>query len=104
MPQTWDLLHDPEQQQQRSNLFLYRDNFGSVDLGEEISTEVRASKSVSLEKELLSASVENHATTEGTNGPSDEGSAENDETEQSEGEDIAEQDVRTRPQRQRRPP
>ena len=86
------------------------DDFGSVDLVEEISTEVKASKSVSLERELPSASVENHATTEDTNGPSDEmqpaneGSAENDETEQSEGEDIAEQDVRTRLQRQRRPP
>ena len=86
------------------------DDFGSVDLVEEIYSEVRAPKSVSLEDELPSASVENHATTESTNKPSDEvqpanaGNAENDETEQSEGEDIAEQDVRTRPQRQRRPP
>ena len=84
--------------------------FGSVDLVEEIPIEVRASKSVSPEEDLPSDPVENYATTEGTNGPSDEmqpaneGSAENNETEQSEGEDIAEQDVRTQPLRQRRPP
>ena len=75
------------------------DDFGSVDLVEEIYSEVRAPKSVSLEDELPSASVENHATTESTNKPSDEvqpanaGNAKNDETEQSEGEDIAEQTV-----------
>ena len=86
------------------------EDFGSVDLVEEISTEVRASKSVSPEEDLPSASVANHATPEGTNGrsdemqPTNEGSTENDETEQSEGEDIAEQDVRTLPERQRRPP
>ena len=59
---------------------------------------------------VAAVSVENRATTEGTNGPSDEmqpandRSAENDQTEESEGEDIAEEDVQTRPQHQRRPP
>ena len=58
----------------------------------------------------LFAAWEHGKVVEGNNGPTDEmepanhGSAENDETEQSEGEDIAEQDVLTRPQRQRRPP
>ena len=36
--------------------------------------------------------------------PANQGSAENDETEKSKGEDIAEHDVPSRPQRQRRPP
>ena len=81
-----------------------------MDFVEEMPTEVRASKPVSPEQELPSDSVENQATSEGTNVPTDETqpanerSAGNDETEQPEGEDIAEQDVRTRPQRQRRPP
>ena len=57
-----------------------------------------------------SDSVDNYTTTEGTNGTSDqtelrnEGSAENDEAELPGGECIAEQDVPTRPRRQRRPP
>ena len=108
------------------------EDFGSVDLVEEIPTEVGASKPVSPEENLPSHPAENYAPTEGTNGPSDEMQpanqrcaendeteqsegediaeqdvrtrAENDETEQSEGEDIAEQDLRTRPHRQRRPP
>jgi len=86
------------------------DDFVSVDLMEEIPSEVRASESVLPDQDLPSDSVESHATTEGNNGPSDEmepanqGSAENDETEQSEGENIAEQDLPTRPQRQTRPP
>lgn len=86
------------------------DGFVSVVLVEEIPSEVRASESVPPGQDLPSDLVENHATTDGTNGPSDEtepaneGSAENDETEQSEGEDIAEQDVPIRLQRQRRPP
>ena len=122
MPQTWDLVRDPEKQQQRNNLCLYRemicrkrereeeDDCVSVDLMEEIPSEVRASESMPPDQDLPSDSVESHATTEGNNGPSDEmepaklGSAENDETEQSEAEDIAEQDVPTRPQHQRRPP
>ena len=71
---------------------------------------MHCTESVPSDQDLPSDSIESHATTEGSNGPSDEmepanqGSAENDETEQSEGEDIAEQDVPTRPQRQRRPP
>ena len=79
------------------------DEFVSVELMEELPSEVR-------DQDLPSDSVQNHVTTEGTNGPSDEmepeneGSTENDETEQSEEEDIAEQDAPTRPQRQRRPP
>lgn len=83
------------------------DDFGSVDLVEEIPTEVRTSNSVSPGRDLPSESIEDSATTEGTNGPSseiqlaNEGSADNDG---SEGEDIAEQDMWTRPQRQRRPP
>lgn len=83
------------------------DDFGSVDLVEEIPTEVRPSNSVSPGRDLPSESIEDSATTEGTNGPSseiqlaNEGSADNDG---SEGEDIAEQDMWTRPQRQRRPP
>ena len=70
---------------------------------------MHCTESVPSDQDLPSDSIESHATTEGSNGPSDEmepanqGSAENDETEQSEGEDIAEQDVPTRPQRQRRP-
>ena len=86
------------------------DDFGSVDFVEEMPTEVRASKPVSPDQDLPSDSVENQAPMEGTNGQSDEtqpaneGSAGNDETEPSEGEDIAEQDVWTRPQHQRRPP
>lgn len=48
------------------------EDFGSVDLVVEISTEVRASKSASPEEDLASDSVENHVTTEVTNGPSDE--------------------------------
>lgn len=86
------------------------DGFFSVDLEDEILCEVRAAELVSPDQDFPSDSVENHAITEGTNGPSDEvelaneGSADNDETEQSEGEDIAEQDVPTLPQRQRRPP
>ena len=65
---------------------------------------------MSPDKDLPSDSVENHTTTEGTNWTSDqtepanEGSAENDEAELSAGEYIAEQDVPTRPQRQRRSP
>ena len=57
-----------------------------------------------------SDSVDNYTTTEGTNGTSDqtepanEGSAENDEAGLSGGECVAEQDVLTWPQRQRRPP
>ncbi|PFX27046.1 Transposon Ty3-G Gag-Pol polyprotein [Stylophora pistillata] len=84
-----------------------KDDFGSVDLVDEIPTEVRTSNSVSPGQDLPSESVEDYATTEGTNGPSgemqvaNEGSAGND---RSEGEDIAEQDMWTRPQRQRRPP
>jgi len=119
MPQTWDLVRDPKKQQQRNNLCLYRemicreereDHFVSVDLMGEIPNEVRVPESVPPDQDLPSDSVESHAITEGNNRPSDEmepanqGSAENDETEQSEGEDIAEQDVPTRPQRQRRPP
>ena len=86
------------------------DDFVSVDLVDEIPSEVEVSDSVSPDQDLPSDSVENHATTEGTNSTSDEtestneGSAENDETEPSGEEDIAEQDVQTRPQRQRRPP
>ena len=86
------------------------DDFVSVDLVEELPSEVQTSGSVSPDEDLPSDSVENHVTTEGTNGPSDEtepgneGTAGNDETEQSEEEDIAEQDATTRPQRQRRPP
>ena len=85
------------------------DDFVSVDLMEEIPNEV-TSESVPPDQDLPSDSVESYATTVGKNGPSDEmepvnkGSAENDETEQSEGEDIAEQDVPTRPQRHSRPP
>lgn len=86
------------------------DDFVSVDLVEELPSEVQTSGSLSPDEDLPSDSVENHVTTEGTNGPSDEtepgneGTAGNDETEQSEEEDIAEQDATTRPQRQRRPP
>lgn len=86
------------------------DDFGSTDFVEETPNEVRASKPVSPEQDLPSDSVKNQATTEGTNGSSgktqlaNEGSARNDETEQSEEEDIAEQDVRTRLQHQRTPP
>lgn len=65
---------------------------------------------MSPDQELPSDLVENHATTEGTDGTSDEtepaneGSAENDDTEESEEEDSVEKDVPTRPQRQRRSP
>ena len=82
------------------------DDFVSVDLVTEIPSEVGASESVSPDQDLPSDSVDNHTTTEGTNGTSDqrepanEGSAENDEAELSGGECIAEQDVPTRPQRQ----
>ena len=68
------------------------DYFVSVDLMEEIPIEVRASESVPPDQNLPSDSVESYATTVGKNGPSDEiepanqGSAENDESEQSEGE------------------
>ena len=85
------------------------DDFVSVDLVDEIPSEVRVSESVSPDQDLPSDSVENHATTEATNGTSDETesanerSAENDETEPSGEEDIAEQDVPNWPQRQRRP-
>ena len=77
---------------------------------EEIPSEVTTSESVLPDKELPSDIVESYATTVGNNGPSHEiepanqGSAENDESEQSEREDIGEQDVPTRPQRHRRPP
>ena len=86
------------------------DDCVSVDLVEEIPSEVRASEPMPPDQDLPSDSVESHATTEGNNRPSDEmepanqGSAEKDETEQSDGEDSAEQDVPSRPQRQRRPP
>ena len=86
------------------------DDFVSVDLVDEIPSEVRVSESVSPNQDLPSDSVENHATTEATNGTSDETEsanergAENDETEPLGEEDIAEQDVPTWPQRQRRPP
>ena len=86
------------------------DDFVSVNLVAEIPGEVRASESVTPDQDLPSDSIENHATTEGTNGTSDqtepanEGSAENDEAELSGGECIAEQDIPTRPQRQRRSP
>ena len=86
------------------------DDFVSVDLVAEIPSEVRVSESVSPDQDLPSDSVENHTATEGTNGtsnqpePANEGSAENDEAELSGGECIAEQDVPTQPQRQRRPP
>ena len=45
------------------------EDFGSVDLVEEIPTEVGASKPVSPEENLPSDPVENYATTEGTDGP-----------------------------------
>ncbi|KAK2564655.1 hypothetical protein P5673_012136 [Acropora cervicornis] len=86
------------------------DDSVSVDLVDEIPSEVGVSESVSPDQDLPSDSVENHAATESTNGTSDEMEsadeerAENDETEPSGEEDNAEQDVPTRPQRQRRPP
>ena len=61
------------------------DDFVSVDLVAEIPSEVRASESVYPDQDLPSDSVENHTTTESTNGTSDqtepanEGRAENDE-------------------------
>ena len=78
------------------------DDFVTVNLMEEIPSEVRSSESLPPDEDLRSDSVESYATTVGKNGPSEEmepanqGSAENDETEQSEGKDIAEQDVPTR--------
>ena len=86
------------------------DDFVSVDFIAEIPGELRASESVSPDEDLPSDSVENHATTVGTNGtsvqtePANEGRAENDEVELSGEEYIAELDVPTRPQRQGRPP
>ena len=68
-----------------------------------IAQSLTASETVSSDQDLPSDSVENHATAEGTNEksdetePSNEWSAENDETEPPEGEDIAEQDVPTGP-------
>ena len=85
------------------------DDSVSVDLVDEIPSEVAVSESVSPDQGFPSDSVENHAATEGTNGTSDEmeseneGSAGNDETEPSGKEDNAEQEVPTRPQRQRPP-
>ena len=86
------------------------DDSVTVDLVDEIPSEVGVSESVSPDQDLPSDSVENHAATESTNGTSDETEsadeerAENDETEPSGEDDNAEQDVPTRPQRQRRPP
>ena len=86
------------------------DDSVSVDLVDEIPTEVGVSESVSPDQDLPSDSVENHAATESTNGTSDETEstdeerAENDETEPSGEEDNAEQDAPTGPQRQRRLP
>lgn len=88
----------------------HEDDFQSVDFVEEIPTEVSALKPVSPEQDLPSDAVENQATTEGINRSSgktqlaNEGSAGNDEAEQSEEEDITEHNVKTRTQRQRSPP
>ena len=77
------------------------DDSVSVDLVDEIPSEVGVSESVSPDQDLPSDSLENHAAAEGTNGTSDEtesakeGSAENDETEPSGEEDNAELDVPT---------
>ena len=72
------------------------DDSVSVDLVDEIPSEVGVSESVSPDQDLPSDSVENHAATESTNGTSDETEsadeerAENDETEPSGEEDNAE--------------
>ena len=86
------------------------DDSVSVDLVDEIPSEVGVSESVSPDQDLPSDSVESHEAPEGTNGTSDEtesaneGSAENDETEPSGEENNAEQDVPIWLRRQRRPP
>ena len=83
------------------------DDFGSLDFVEEVPTEVRASsfclqnntclQTQSRTKRLQRAPI-------GETQLANEGSAGKNESEQSEDGAIAEQDVRTRPQRQRRPP
>ena len=63
-----DLQNSGEEEQEEEE----EEDFGGVDLVEEIPTEVGASKPVSPEENLSSHPAENYATTEGSNGPSDE--------------------------------
>ena len=83
------------------------DDFGSLDFVEEVPTEVRASSFCLQNNTCLQTQWRTKRLQRAPIGEAqlaNEGSAGKNETEQSENGAIPEQDVRTRPQRQRRPP